>query len=437
MAGRTAESASSRAVAAATNECARPRSRGQTRCYNVPVRAPDLVMSEQLLIRLHAEGDVTWLVQDAQGRPLSVANRGVPPPATSARARRIVALVPAEDVVLLETDAVTTRRAQLARAIPFALEDQLASPVEDLHFALPEQIAGKRVSVAVVARATMRRWLGALSDLGLRADALVPETLALPPRANGAVATLEPTRALLRSGNCACACESDALPAWLALLAPAAIEVFDFRQAPRLALPNANLSYHERQPDALAFFAANLAAEPALNLLQGEFAPSHRHAPARRLWRRAASLAAAAIVLAFAYAFADYLRLARESERLEAAQHDVLRTSVPELASVAGDPRQLMQSALTRLHGDSGGNGLLALLARIGPAFAGTTRIALKAVEYRNATLELAMRAPDVPTLDLTREQLTNLSGLKAEVTAATTGDKGVDGRVRIGGVKP
>ena len=403
----------------------------------VPVRAPDGFMSERLLIRLQADGDVTWLVQDAQGRPLSATNRGAPPPATVARARRIFALVPGEDVLLLETDAVSTRRTQLARAIPFALEDQLASSVEDLHFALPERISDKRVAVAVVARTTMRAWLDLLSDQGLRADVLVPDTLALPGRQDAAVATIESTRALLRLGSHACACESEALPGWLALLAPPAVEVFDFRQAARLALPNNAVRYHERQPDALAFLATNLAVEPALNLLQGEFAPSHRHAPAGQLWRRAALLTAAAIVLAFGYALGDYLRLARESQRLESAQREELRTSVPELAGVAGDPRQLMQSALARFHGDSSGSGLLNLLARIGPVFAGTTRIALKALEYRNATLELGMRAPDVPTLDLTREQLTNLSGLKAEVTAATTGDKGVDGRVRISGVKP
>jgi len=96
-----------------------------------------------------------------------------------------------------------------------------------------------------------------------------------------------------------------------------------------------------------------------------------------------------------------------------------------------------MQSALTRMRGDSATGGLLPLLGRIGPVLSATTRVSLKSMEYRNATLELALRAPDVPTLDLVREQLANISGLKAEVTAATTSDKGVDGRLRISGDKP
>ena len=395
-------------------------------------------MSDQLLIRLQADGQLAWLAQDAQGRALSAANIGAPAPATIAGARHVVVLVPSEQVVLLETDAVSARRAQLAKAVPFALEDQLASPVEELHFALAEHVAGARLGVAVVARAALRAWIETLAQLGIRADAVVPDSLALAPPGEGATVLIEPARALLRWGPAhGCVCETAALAQWLAVIAPATVHVHDFRQAPRLELPVEVARYHERQSDPLALFAAALVREPAINLLQGEFAPNHRHVPAQKLWRRAGLLAAASVILALAYAGGDYLRLKRESDRLEQAQHDALRATLPELGDVAGDPRQLMQSALTRMRGDSATGGLLPLLGRIGPVLSATTRVSLKSMEYRNATLELGLRAPDVPTLDLVREQLANISGLKAEVTAATTSDKGVDGRLRISGDKP
>ena len=395
-------------------------------------------MSDQLLIRLQADGQLAWLAQDAQGRALSGANIGAPAPATIAGARHVVVLVPSEQVVLLETDAVSARRAQLAKAVPFALEDQLASPVEELHFALAEHVAGARLGVAVVARAALRAWIETLAQPGIRADAVVPDSLALAPPGEGATVLIEPARALLRWGPAhGCVCETAALAQWLAVIAPATVQVHDFRQAPRLELPVEVARYHERQSDPLALFAAALAREPAINLLQGEFAPNHRHVPAQKLWRRAGLLAAAGVILALAYAAGDYLRLKRESDRLEQAQHDALRATLPELGDVAGDPRQLMQSALTRMRGDSATGGLLPLLGRIGPVLSATTRVSLKSMEYRNATLELGLRAPDVPTLDLVREQLANISGLKAEVTAATTSDKGVDGRLRISGDKP
>ncbi len=394
-------------------------------------------MSERLLIRLHSDGQLTWLAQDAGGRALSGTNSGAPAPPTLERARRVVVLVPSEHVVLLDTDALSTRRAQLAKAVPFALEDQLASPVEDLHFALSESIAGGRIMVAVVARATLRDWIDALAAQGIRADLMIPETLALAANDDSATLMIEPERVLLRwSAARAIACDAPTLAHWLGAFKLPPAQVFDFRATPRQALPIAVAAYHERQPDVLAFFAAQLQREPALNLLQGEFAPSHRHLPAGRLWRRAAQIVAAAVVLALAYAAADWLRLDRESDRLETEQRSALRASLPDLANVAGDPRQLMDSVLMRMRGNGvSGSGLMALLDRIGPILAGTTRVSLRGIEYRNATLELGLRAPDVPALDLVQQQLAGL-GLKVELTSVSTGEKGVDGRLRISGVK-
>jgi general secretion pathway protein L len=398
----------------------------------------DLIMPDRLLLRLHADGSLAWLAQDAQGRALSASNVGGPPGETIARAQRIVVLVPSESVLLLDTPVVSSRRSQLLNAVPFALEDQLVSPVEELHFALAERFSAARIAVAVVARATLREWIDVLAAHGIRADAIIPETLALPVSENTASVVIEDSRSLLRWGPVhACACATQALPEWLGIVAPSTLEVYDFRQAPRLSLATPVTHYHERQRDALGFFAQQLSAEPALNLLQGQFAPSHRHMPAQRLWQRAALLAAAAIILAFVYSGCDYLRLRHESDRLDLAMHEALHASLPEFDQVAGDPRQLMESALTRMRGGSDAGGLLRVLGQIAPVLARTTRVSVKGMEYRNATLELGLRAPDVPTLDLVREQMANLQGLKAEVTAANTSDNGVDGRVRISGAGP
>jgi general secretion pathway protein L len=411
-----------------------------TRCYNDRIATARLSrtsdMSDRLLIRLHPDGQLSWLTQEG-GRPPMATNAGAPPPAAIAGARRVIALVPSEQVVLLEADAVSTRRTQLAKAVPFALEDQLVSPVEDLHFALPERIEGARIPVAVVARTTLSGWIDTLAQHGIRADAMIPETLALAPNGQGGSLVIEPERAFLRWGAAnTLACETASVGDWVGVAGAALADVHDFRQAARLALPVAQSNYHERQSDPLAFLAGQLRQEPALNLLQGEFAPSHRHLPAQQLWRRVALLAAAAVLLALVYAGVDWLRLSRQSARLEVQQRDTLQANLPQFANVAGDPRQLMESALNRMRGDGGGSGVLALLNRVGPVLASTTRVSLKGLEYRNTTLEIGLRAPDVPTLDLVREQLANL-GLKVEVTAAATGEKGVDGRLRISGGKP
>ena len=117
-------------------------------------------MPDRLLLRLAPDGGLTWLRQVA-GQPVpAAAQRGVPPPAALAGAAEIVVLVPGEDVLLTEARLSARNRAQLLQALPYAVEEQLLDPVEDLHFAATA--GGDPLGVAVVARDTAA-WLAATS----------------------------------------------------------------------------------------------------------------------------------------------------------------------------------------------------------------------------------------------------------------------------------
>lgn len=390
-------------------------------------------MSQRLLIRLQANGRHTWLVPAAA----AVSTPGLPPAETIARAQSIVVLVPGAEVLLLEAPALSKNRSQLAKAVPYALEDQLAQPVEELHFALASKPDGDSIGVAAVAHGLLRSWLDQLAAAGIRADALMPESLALPL----GHLLIEPGSAQLRLGAWrAATMEPDLLAEWLEFADDGelpAIEVFDTRVQPRQPLPLRVQAYHERQGDALALLARGIGAEPALNLLQGAYAARHRSAPAARWWRFAAAAGVALAVLGFAQLVLERQALARESERLDAAMRNVLVQSFPEMEKVAGDPPALMKSALTRLGGGESSGGLLRTLSQIAPVLGSTTRLTTRGIEFRNGTLELAVTAPDVPTLDALRERLATLPGLKVELTAANPGQNGVDGRMRLSGGAP
>ena len=390
-------------------------------------------MSPRLLIRLQSSGRHAWLVPGAAVE----STAGLPTADVVARAQDIIVLVPGTEVLLLEAPAVSRNRSQLAKAVPFALEDQLAQPVEELHFALAGKIDGPTVGVAAVSHVRLRQWLDELSAAGIRPDALLPDSLALPVghlliESGGAQLRLGPWRAATM--------EPELLAEWLEFADDGSlpdIEVFDTRFQPRQNLPLAVRAYHERQGDALALLARGIGAEPVLNLLQGAHALRHRSAPAARWWRRAAAAAALLLVLAFAQLVFERHALARESERLDTAMRNVLVQSFPEMEKVAGDPPALMKSALTRLGGGESSGGLLRTLRQIAPILGSTTRLTTRGIEFRNGTLELAVTAPDVPTLDSLRERLATLPGLKVELTAANPGQNGVDGRMRLTGAAP
>ena len=418
-------------------------------------------MPDRLLLRLAPDGGLTWLRQGGGMRSPAASTTGVPTAAMLAVAAEIVVLVPGEDVLLTQVQLSARNRAQLLQALPYAVEEQLLSPVEELHFAASRG-AGDQVGVAVVAKSTLRGWLERLAEAGVHPDRLLPESLALPLDADHATVLIEPTRAVARLAPwSAFTCALRELPAWLAQTATplAPLAVHDFRAAPALALPAVVATYQERQHDALAFLAdafaarapssssrtwkggASAAADDAtINLLEGEFAVRHRRARGARWWRIAAALAAVVVVLAVANLGVDVLRLAHASARMDALAQEAVHEAFPEIeaAQLARlSPEQLMRGRLERLRGGAESSGLLRMLESVGPVLGTTTRIQTRGMEYRNGALELSLRAPDVASLDSVRERLAALPGLKVAVTAANPGKDGVDGRIHIDGGSP
>ncbi len=401
-------------------------------------------MPDRLLLRLDSAGDPHWLRQGADGRDAAGSTRGWPPPAAIAGVAEIVVLVPTEDVLLTETRVAAKSRAQLMQALPFAVEDQLLAPVEDLHFAATES-AGDTVGVAVVSRATLSAWLDRLGANGIRPDVLLPESLALPLAPDHATALVENDRAVVRLAPVsAFACAPAELGAWLQRAVGEGVarplDVFDFRDGAttRLAIPSANEqggTYQDRQRDPLAFLARSLR-KPPLNLLQGTFAPQHRAARGARWWRLAAALAAAVLVLAVLDLGFEVLQLSRTSARLDAAAQEALRKAFPDVDGAElsrATPGEIARRRIERLRGGAESSGFLRVVAEIAPVLGSTTQIQTRGMEFRNGMLELGLRAPDVATLDAVRERLAAQPGLSVSVTAANPGNDGIDGRIRIG----
>ena len=114
-------------------------------------------------------------------------------------ANEIIVLVPAEDVLLIEARVTARSAAQLRQAVPYAVEDQLLAAVEEQHFAM-QPIDGDKVGVAVVAQARLQQWIDMLTGSGVRADVILPESLAVPVSADSATAMIDGGRVLLRLG---------------------------------------------------------------------------------------------------------------------------------------------------------------------------------------------------------------------------------------------
>ena len=396
-------------------------------------------MPDRLILRLDRTDSLTWLRQSVDGRMLSSSQRDAPPAAVLASAGEIVVLVPAEDVLLIETRVNARSAAQLQQAVPFAIEDQLLGTVEELHFSIQPGTDDK-VGVAVVSRTRMQAWLDRLAAAGVRADVILPESLALPLSPESATAMIDLGRVITRLDRWSSfSCSVEDFPSWLAQVRATgiecAIDAQDFSSDAAAGIEKSFASYHGSLHDPLAFLARNLR-KPPINLLSGEFVTGHRQARGTRWWRRAAWAAAALIILVFVHRGILVHRLGQDVARVDNAMSDSVLKTFPDLGAAERSraPQSVMQDRLERLRGGSETTGFLRLLGQIAPLLGRTTRTQMRGLEFRNGILEIGLRAPDVATLDSMREQFSAIPGLNAEVTASIPADTGVDGRIRIRG---
>ncbi|HVF35619.1 MAG TPA: type II secretion system protein GspL, partial [Candidatus Saccharimonadia bacterium] len=290
----------------------------------------------RVVIRYRGPGaGLAWLTEDERGRVVDGPHTMVPAPpaATLAGAEQIVVLVPATQALVAETRLATRAREQLARAIPFALEEQLAEPVEALHFAHVTTADGQ--VVAYVRRELLRAWLADLRERGIEPDLVVPESLALPLVPGRVTVLIESTGAVVRLGpGRAFAVERDDLQAWLrhcdgprdvrGRLVADVLDMTTDGSTPLLALDVADAL----EGPVLPLLARGAhAALP--NLLGGEFALRHRGESTRRLWRIAAMLAGAALLLGIGYAVTERILLGRQASVLSAEIERSYRAAFP------------------------------------------------------------------------------------------------------------
>lgn len=395
-------------------------------------------MPSRLLIRYRAPGQpLAWLLEDERGRIGEVRRGDRLDASTLAGAGEVLVLVPAEDCLLLEAEVAARGAEQLARAIPFAVEDQLAEPVEALHFSALPHPRGHGQLVAAVRRERLRGWLDDLAARGVRPDRVLVDALLLAPVDDGARVLVDDDRALVRAGAArAFAATLDELPDWLALAdLPRDADGRTRLHVAGARLPALDAARFIVERDAggaepLAVLAAGLRGAVAPDLLTGAFAPRHRGEPLRRLWRLAAVLAAAAVLLGFGGLLLDRFRLERRLAGLEAEIATVYAGIYPG-AAVPANAVDRVRADYRALGGAPAGGGALDLLAQVAPVLGAAPQTFLKGVEYRGGALELVLLAPGVSALDAVRESIVAL-GLRAELAAASASERGTEGRVRV-----
>jgi general secretion pathway protein L len=413
-------------------------------------------MPHTLLLRLPAAGqeDTEWVSIDETGVPTAAKQRGpLSLAAAVARSAKVLVLAPAAQILLAEPELPPGGGVKLARAVPFALEEQLTEDVDQLCFALGRRHAGGRTPVAVVARNVLQGWVSSLSGAGIEPYALYADIALIPENPGQTVLWLEGARlAVRRPGTLPFAVEltpvSDALA--VAGVIPDPLEessepkplesaiLYATREDwtrvqdefDRLADKFASLQVQLLPEGPLPWLARNLAATDAVNLLQGEFARSTDYGERWRRWRTAALLAASLLVVHVSAAALQIHRANRETAALDTEMAQVFSQTMP--AEAMHDPRRQMQSRLERIRRSGPGpEYFLRALQALSSAISGMPNTLINTLSYRGQTLELKLTAPSLAALSQL-SQLLGKQGLTAEIQSSTPAGAVIEAHLQV-----
>jgi general secretion pathway protein L len=416
-------------------------------------------MPQTILLRLAPSGqeDTEWLSIDEMGVPSTAKQRGpLSLAAAVARSSRVVVLAPAAQILLAEPELPPGGGAKLARAVPFALEEQLTEDVDQLFFAIGRRLPNGRTAVAVVSRPLLEGWLAQLAAAGIEPTALYADISLMPENPGQTLLWLEGSRlAVRRPGQLALTVEltpiADALivagviPDPLAEPSPDAEpkelesavlyttrENWQEVQAEFQALAGrfSSLKVQLLADGPLPWLARDLKGTEAINLLQGDYARTTDYGARWKRWRTAAMLAGGLLVAHVAAAAIRIHQANHESKTLDTQIAEIFAQVMP--AEKLQDPRRQMQSRLDRIrHSGAGPEYFLHSLETLAGAASSTPDTKIESFSYREQSLDLRLTAPSLAALSQLT-QLIDKRGLKADIQSSQPVDGGVEAHLQV-----
>ncbi|HLW23603.1 MAG TPA: type II secretion system protein GspL [Steroidobacteraceae bacterium] len=418
-------------------------------------------MPHTILLRLPSspEQETEWLSIDAAGIPTARQRGPLSLAAAVARNARLIALAPASEIMLAQPELPPGSGAKIARAVPFALEEQLTEDIDQLSFALGRRRADGRTPVAVVARALLQSWLDELSGAGLEPTAIYPDVALMPQNPSQTVLWLEHARlAVRRPGALPFAVELTPLAEALVVagvipdpLAESA-DADSARGSALLYLTREDWVRVKEEFEPLArhfeslkvqlladgplpWLARELASTDAVNLLQGEYARATDYGERFRRWRTAALLGGALFATHIGAEALEMHRANREIRELDAQIGAVFSQAMP--SEPVREPRAQMQSRLDRIRRSGPGPAyFLHTLQTLSGALAAVPTTRIDALSYHEQSLELKVTARGLNELSQLA-QLMGKQGLTAEIQSSMPLAGGVEARLRVQSATP
>ncbi|MEO1567785.1 MAG: type II secretion system protein GspL [Pseudomonadota bacterium] len=264
----------------------------------------------------------------------------------------IILVLPGYVITALEAPIAARSERQALAAAPFAVEDDLASDPDSLHFALAPQARGDQTGLRTVLamdKDLLGAWIGAASAAGARLKAVLPDYWCLPSVDDSITALGTEDRLVLRDGDWGVSVDGDMAEA----VVPAVIEGRpNGREVSLVAgfhhdVPSLSAGLQGQSTENLYAVMAQGAVKAGPGMLQGGFAVRNRTAGdgasliGALKWPSV--LAAAATLVVSAVNVTNGLMLQARTEAVREETREAFLQAFPETQRITNVRAQLRQ----------------------------------------------------------------------------------------------
>lgn len=394
---------------------------------------------EQLLVRLGANhtDPISWLVYSRTEDEIIASGELPNAEALSslterAGQRSVIALAPSSEILLKWVELPPKAGRKIISAIPFMLEDELATDISQQFFAIGPK-RGDEQAVAVVSHEKMELWQSWLSEAGLFCDTIIPDVLAVPITENGwSVLTLG--EQLLVRQDTFKGVQGEAtwlLPTLVHFTAQqeSPITITNYAGIDLSSLPNIE---EAQAPLELPMqVLAKEAMQSSFNLCQGDYKVKRKRSGVLNQWRVAAVLAVLALCTSLIDKGFSLYQLKAQNQALSSEINTAVKAGFPNIGTYR-NVRLKLQSELAKLEQGGGSASMLIMLDQLAPAFSATD-VKPQTLRFDATRTEIRIQAQgkNFEALEQFKRTAEN-AGFVVEQGAINNRDNGVVGTVSV-----
>ena len=403
-------------------------------------------MSSTVFLRLYDDDKLDMYLADGDSFVQSETATTLDEIAPACRGKKLVVLIPGQDVHLSVVDLPIRNRQKVMQAIPYALEEDLIGDIRQFHFALPARLPAEAIPVCAIAKNRLDELIDQLHAHHLNPQVMTPSSTLLPCHDRQWNLIIEDQQTIIQQSDyVAYSVDTEELELYLTMAidqaeeqAPTQLNIIDARSAdeePLLEnLESSPLEIVRTSPPTslLELMVKNYNESNIINVLQGPYAIRKMAHESLKKWYPALVLLVIVICLQLFTSIARYHTVSKEAALLQDQITQVFQQTMPDVKRMT-NPKNQMQQRLKELKASQlgGETDFLKIMTKVAQASQQHASIEIIGINYRNGRVDIDLNIKDLQSLEQFKEKMST-SGLSVDIRSAAVQGKSVSARMRI-----